>query len=363
VIRGVTRGRDADDTMTSRSAVRFDDIFIRATGVRLPSFLTVADAVAAGDCPPGLAAGVDTVSVACSPDESPAELAVSAARSALERAGSGPQDVSLILHAATYHQGHEMWAVASYLQRETLRNSCPAIEIRQMSNGGMAALELATAYLTSPGRHGDALLTTGDRFCLPGIDRWRADPGTPFADGGTALVLSRRGGIARLRSLAVLADPELEELHRGDVPFSAAPFSEGQPLDFEGPARAFVKKYGMGFTVTRANAGQQTVVKQALTDADMDLAEADFVLLPHFGKRRLQSIFYRPFGIDPKRTTWDWSRTVGHLGAGDQFAGLDWLLVSGRARAGDRVVMMGVGAGYSWGCAVVEILRPPVWSG
>lgn len=341
--------------------MRFDDLFIRGTGVRLPAFLPVADAVAAGDCPPGLAAGADTVSVSVSPDESPAEMAVGAARTALERADSGPHDVSLILHAASYHQGHEMWAVASYLQRETLRNTCPAIEVRQMSNGGMAALELATAYLTSPGRHGDALLTTGDRFCPPGLDRWRADPGTPFADGGTALVLSRRGGIARLLSLAVLADAELEELHRGDVPFSTSPLPGGRKLDFEGPARAFVKKYGMGFTVTRANAGQQTVVKQALADAEMELAEADFVLLPHFGKRRLQSIFYRPFGIDPRRTTWEWSRTIGHLGAGDQFAGLDRLLVSGLVRAGDRIVMMGVGAGYSWGCAVVEILRPPAW--
>jgi 3-oxoacyl-[acyl-carrier-protein] synthase-3 len=343
--------------------VRFDDMYIRATGVRLPAFLPVADAVAAGDFPRGQAVAADMASVSWSPAESPAEMAVAAARTALERTDSGPQDVRLILHAASYHQGHEMWAVASYLQRETLRNTCPAIEVRQMSNGGMAALELATAYLTSPGRRGDALLTTADRFCPPGMDRWRADPGTPFADGGTALVLSRRGGVARLRSLALLADSELEELHRGDTAFSAVPFADGRPLDFEEPARAFVKKYGMGFTVTRAHAGQQTVIKQALADADMELAEADHVLLPHFGKRRLQAIFYRPFGIDPGRTTWEWSRTVGHLGAGDQFAGLDRLLVSGRARPGDRVVLLGVGAGYSWGCAVVEILRQPAWSG
>ncbi len=85
-------------------------------------------------------------------------------------------------------------------------------------------------------------------------------------------------------------------------------------------------------------------------------------MLPHFGRRRLEAIYYRPYGIDPARTTWEWSRTVGHLGAGDQFAGLDHLVTSGRAVPGDRVVLIGVGAGYSWGAAVVEICDRPAWA-
>ncbi|MFB7939393.1 ketoacyl-ACP synthase III family protein [Streptomyces sp. NPDC004779] len=339
-----------------------EDIFIRGTGIRLPSTLTVADAVAAGDCPPATAAATGTVSVAVSPDESAAEMAVTAARSALARAGSGPRDIDLILHADTYHQGQDLWPVASYIQREAVHNSCTALEIRQMSNGGMAALELATAYLAADRNRCDALLTTADRFCPPGIDRWRTDPGTPYADGATALVLSRRGGYARLLSLSLLSDPELEPMHRGDEPFGPAPFSHRIPVDFEAAKRAFLAEVGLSYALTRANAGQRKVVKEALADAGMELAEADWFLLPHFGLRRLRSIYLQPYGIDPARTTWDWSRTVGHLGAGDQFAGLDRLVVSGRAAPGDRCVLIGVGAGYTWGCAVVEILDRPHWA-
>ncbi|MGW1196782.1 ketoacyl-ACP synthase III family protein [Streptomyces sp. NPDC002536] len=339
--------------------MQLDDIFVRGTGVRLPSFLPVADAVAAGDCPQKTAATTGTVSVAYSPDESAAEMAAAAARTALERAGSGPADVDLVLHADTYHQGQDLWPVASYVQREAGAGNGPAIEIRQMSNGGMAALDLAAAYLTAGTGRCDALLTTADRFCAPGIDRWRTDPGTPYADGATALVLSRRGGWARLRSLSVLADSELEPLHRGDEPFSPAPFTHRIPVDFEEAKKAFVGKVGMSFAVGRASAGQQTVVKEALADAGLELAEAEWVVLPHFGRRRLESIYHKPFGIDPARTAWEWSRTVGHLGAGDQFASLDHLVMSGRAVPGDRVVLIGVGAGYSWGCAVVEILERP----
>ncbi|WP_377270031.1 ketoacyl-ACP synthase III family protein [Peterkaempfera sp. SMS 1(5)a] len=342
--------------------MRVEDIFIRGTAICLPSSLLVADAVASGACPPRLAAATDMVSVAWSPDQSAAEMAADAARTVLERAGSAPEDLDLILHADTYHQGQDLWPVASYIQREAGGGSCPALEIRQMSNGGLAALDLAAAYLTADRNRCDALLTTADRFCAPGIDRWRTDPGTPYADGATALVLSRRGGFARLRSLAVLADAELEPLHRGREPFSPAPFTHRIPVDFEEAKKAFIGEMGMSFAVSRAHSGQQTVLKQALSDADMELAEADWVLLPHFGRRRLQAIYYKPFGIDPQRTTWDWSRTVGHLGAGDQFAGLDRLAVSGAAKPGDRIVLVGVGAGYSWGAAVVEILERPGWA-
>ncbi|MEU1215009.1 ketoacyl-ACP synthase III family protein [Streptomyces sp. NPDC005791] len=342
--------------------MRLEDVYIRGTSTRLPSRIPVADAVASGACPPRVAASTGMESVAHSPHESAAEMAAAAARTALERAGTHGGDVDLLLHADTYHQGQDLWPVASYIQREALGNTCQAVEIRQMSNGGLAALDLATAYLTAGHGHSDALLTTADRFCAPGIDRWNTDPGTPYADGATALVLSRRGGFARLVSLALHADPELEPLHRGDDPFTTAPFGHRMPVDFEAAKRAFVGRVGISYAITRSHNGQQTVIKEALADAGSDLADADWVVLPHFGRRRLDAIYHKPFGIDPARTTWDWNRTVGHLGAGDQFAGLDHLTVSGRARPGDRIVLVSVGAGYSWGCAVVDVLEQPDWA-
>ncbi|MFK0173623.1 ketoacyl-ACP synthase III family protein [Streptomyces sp. NPDC090306] len=342
--------------------MRLEDVYIRGTSTRLPSRIPIADAVASGACPPATATQTGMESVAYSPDESAAEMAAAAARTALRRAGTDGGDVDLLLHADTYHQGQDLWPVASYIQRETLGNACQAVEIRQMSNGGLAGLDLATAYLTAGHGHSDALITTADRFCAPGIDRWTTDPGTPYADGATALVLSRRGGYARLVSLALHADPELEPLHRGDDPFTTAPFGHRMPVDFEAAKRSFVGRAGISYAITRAHGGQQTVIKQALADAGSELAEADWVVLPHFGRRRLTSIYYKPFGIDPARTTWEYSRTVGHLGAGDQFAGLDHLTVSGRAKPGDRVVLVSVGAGYSWGCAVLDILEQPHWA-
>ncbi|WP_309317510.1 ketoacyl-ACP synthase III family protein [Streptomyces salinarius] len=342
--------------------MRFEDIHVRATATWLPPRRSLADADAAGDCPPVVAARTGMESVTVSDDAAAPEMAVRAARTALARAGSTSADVDLILHADTWFQGHDAWAVASYVQRETLANQCPAVEIRQMSNGGMAALDLAASYLAGAPERRDALLTTGDRYCMPGFDRWRTDPGTPYADGGTALVLSRREGFARLTSLVMSADPELEPLHRGDDPFAAAPLSHRTPLSFEDTTRVFNRRHGLSFALRRLAEGQTTVIKHALSDAGLALPEIDWVVLPHFGRLRLESLYYERFGIDPARTAWEWSRTVGHLGAGDQFASLDHLAGSGRAVPGDRCLLVGAGAGYSWGCAVLEITRRPDWA-
>ena len=342
--------------------VRIADVYVRGNGVRLPSQLLVADAIASGECEPKCVDRTDIESVSFSADESAAEMAVAAARIALRRGGCTAESVRLILHADTYHQGQDLWPVGSYLQRETVRNDCLALEIRQMSNGGMAAMELAVAYLTAEPGRADALLTAADRFCLPGIDRWRTDPGTPYADGASALVLSRRGGYARLVSLSVHADSDLEPLHRGNEPFGRVPFQHRMPVDFAAAKLSFAKEFGLSFGINKANAGQRAVVEEALADADLKLADAEWVVLPHFGRRRLDVNYLRPFDIDPDRTTWAWSRTVGHLGAGDQFAGLSHLVDSGRAKPGDRCVLIGVGAGYSWGCAVVEITDQPSWA-
>jgi len=230
------------------------------------------------------------------------------------------------------------------------------VEVRQTSNGGMAALDLAAAYLTVSANRQTALLTCGDRFCPPGFDRWRSDPGTVFADGGAALVLSRHGGFARLRSLVVGGDSELEGMHRGDDPFGPAPLSLRTPIDVHHTTRAFLRSAGASYALTRMATGQAQVVKLALAEADTDLPAIDWYVLPNFGRRRMESNFFRPLGVDPDRTAWDWGRGVGHLGAGDQFAGLAHLLDSGRLRPGQRCAMIGVGGGFSWSCAVLEMV-------
>lgn len=333
-------------------------MFLVATGSAIPADrVTTAAAVRQGVLPQAIADLAQTESVRVSP-QAAVELGARAGRMALARSGIEPGRVGLLLHASTYHQGHDLWPAASYLQREVLANACSAVEIRQMSNGALAGLDLASSHLTA---HPDdaVLLTAADRFAPPGIDRWLTDPGSPYGDGAGAVLVSGRGGFARVRALALHADPSLEPLHRGTDAFTPGPFAAGRPVDFTPSKQSFLAAEGAARVAVRTAAGQREVVDKALAEAGVEMRDIDWFLLPHFGLRRLMSIYVRPYDIDLARTTWAWNRTIGHLGAADPLAGLDHLAATGALRPGRLLAMISVGAGYTWGCAILEILGEP----
>ena len=337
-----------------------DQLYLAGIGCWLPPAVPVSEAVRRGDCAAIDAERIGMLSVTVDDSgEVPAELAARAARIALAQARSESTgiDPMIVLHAHLFDQGNQLWSPAGYVQRRAAAGNCPAVAVDQVSNGGMAAIDLAAAYLR--GSPGSALVTTADRFCLPGFDRWHSDPGTVYADGGTALVLSNQAGFARLTALATVSDSELEGMHRVG-PASGIGRSTGrQPVDLGGLKDAFVSQTGSARTLERILAGQQAATAEALDAAGMKLVEIDWFVLPHFGLRRLRSNYLRYLEIDLDRSNWAVSRTIGHLGAGDQVASIDQLLRASLLRAGQRCLLLAVGAGFSWSAAVLEVDRSP----
>ncbi|MET8650109.1 MULTISPECIES: ketoacyl-ACP synthase III family protein [Nocardia] len=332
-----------------------DSIYISGIGTALAPRRPISDAVASGECPPKIADANRIESVAVSEGPSGVELAATAARAAIADAGVDGARIDIVAHSNVYYQGHDLWSPSAYIQHAAGAADAVAVEVRQMSNGGMAAIDLAAAYLGA--RDGDlALVTTGDRFAAPGFDRFISDPGTIYGDGGTAVILSRTEGFAVFRSFVQAADPTLERMHRGDDPFGVAPFSVRPRVDLDPLKKAFLTGSNVLPNVEKVRRGQERVIARSLDDAGVKISDIDWFVLPHFGSRRLRSTYLRPFDIDVERTTWSLARTVGHLGAGDQLAGLAHLRERDLLRGGDAVLFAGVGAGFSWSAAVAEIL-------
>lgn len=348
-----------------QSRHRSGGLFIAGCASWLPPAVTAEQAVTAGQITAREAARTGVAAVTVSEGRSAPEMASLAARIALRRADCPPQDIGLVLHASLYDQGHDLWAPASYVQRTALgalQSHAPAMEVRQVSNGGMASLELASAYLRAGTDSPAALLTSGDVFCPPGFDRWRSDPGTVYADGGAALVLSRRGGFARLLGQFNVSEPRLEGMHRGDASFLPPATGVRRVVDLDACKREFLAEVGRPSAIAWVGGGQRRALLGALEELGLGIGDIARFVLPHLGSRRLAATFFQPFGIDPEQSTWSWSRSVGHLGAGDQFAGLAHLVQTKQVCAGDVLLLVGVGAGFSWSCAAVEVLACPDWA-
>lgn len=334
------------------------DIFVASTATALPPAVDVADAEAAGlvdDPHTGL--GYDSIAVA--DGVAGPEMAVAAGRVAVARSGIAAAEYELLLHSSLWFQGLDMWGTASYVANETVGAQAVSMDLQQRSCGGMAAFHMATAYLES-GFGTTALLTTGDAFAAPAFDRWNSQMYTLFGDGGTAIALSTRGGVARVLATAAHADNSLEGFGRGGEPFRFAPGAEA-PVPVLRRLLRHSRTPAAAGGWERIEAAMLKTRDQVLSDAGVDQDRIARAVLPFIHRGGGQAENYHALGFTEAQSVWEFGRAVGHLGAGDQFAGLDFLLARGDVAVGDLVLVFGVGVGFNFAAAVLEIVTSPGW--
>jgi 3-oxoacyl-[acyl-carrier-protein] synthase-3 len=337
--------------------VIWDDLYLAAAASWLPPAVSVEDALASGLFDPADAERQDFLSVTVADaGENIADIWSRAARLALCRSGMDADSIDLLLCASILGAGVDGWNAAAYVQRELGMTGGLAVEVRSGSNGGMAAIELAASFLQRPGASA-AIITAGDLFPMPYVDRWRTERFL-LADGCAAVVLSTRGGFARLVATASTSDPALEAMHRGDTPIDPFAPDKKYPIDLRARAKSF-QEGGMSKEeiFQRLSFGPRFVVREVLMETGLTMDEIEHVIVPHFGRTITTMQCLRPLGLrDIERTAWDFVRRTGHLGPGDQFAALNHLNENGELKTGQYVLMLGVGAGFSWSTALLEIV-------
>ncbi|MEU0914316.1 3-oxoacyl-ACP synthase III family protein [Streptomyces althioticus] len=126
--------------------------------------------------------------------ENASDLAVAAARQALDEAGLKIGDVDLLLFASTSQDLIE--PATSHLVAAKLDAACPVFDVKNACNSVLNAMEVATAFIEA-GRYRTVLIACGEPATL--ATRWhapdrqallRALPGYTASDAGAAMVLT-----------------------------------------------------------------------------------------------------------------------------------------------------------------------------
>ncbi|MGA8114202.1 MAG: ketoacyl-ACP synthase III family protein [Actinocatenispora sp.] len=339
-----------------------ENLFVAGAGTYLPPAVDVTRAVAQGRYAAAAHAEYGYLSVTVSDDLAPPDMAVRAAGRALARSGHAPDDVALLLHASSWYQGVDFWPAAAHIHNEVLPGCryAPALDMQQMSNG-VGVLELAACFLAVDRPRSAVLVTSADRFAEPGFDRWAGD-GMVFGDGAGALLLRRDDGVARVLSVTTVVDTGVVGAGRGDEPFGPVSGHAGFPVDVRGRRAAFGAGQLPGAVGERIRRGFVDAVDGALAEVGMRRDELARVVLPNVGRTGMWRAYLTPLGLDLAATTWDFGRSTGHVGAADQMIGFCHLVESGQLGPGDRIMLVGIGVGFSWSCAVLELVRRPDWS-
>ena len=265
------------------------------------------------------------------------DLALQAARHALEAAGRSAEELDLIV-VATSTPDMVFPSTACILQRKLGVHGCPAFDLQAVCSGFVYALAVADSMVRA-GSARCALVVGAEVFSriLDFDDRTTC---VLFGDGAGAVVLEASEAPGILAS----------ELHADgrhiDILCTPGTVSGGRVLGdpllkMDGPA---VFKLAVGVLDSAARA---VLAKAGRSEADLDW------LVPHQANIRIMQSTARKLRLplDKLIATVD---EHGNTSAASVPLALDVAVRSGRIQRGDTVMLEGVGGGFTWGAVLLE---------
>jgi 3-oxoacyl-[acyl-carrier-protein] synthase-3 len=260
------------------------------------------------------------------------DLAVVAARRALERAGMSGNDLDLIV-LATATPDHTFPATATKVQAQLGMKRGAAFDIQAVCSGFVFALAMADNALRL-GQARTALVIGAETFSR--ILDWR-DRGTCvlFGDGAGALVLNAVADSGP-RGRGVLST----HLHSDGTQYDIL-FVDGGPSTTGTTGHLRMEVQHLSEVV------EEALAANGLTGADIDW------LVPHQANLRIIDAIGKRLRVKPGRTVITIERHANTSAASIPLA-LDEAVGDGRIQPGDLVLMEALGGGLTWGAALVR---------
>lgn len=321
---------------------------IAATGHHLPArVVTNADLVAAGA--PFEEAEIERLSGIrtrhwVAGDEATSDLAVAAARTALERAGVGPAAVDRLI-VGTVSPDHMSPSAACLAQHALGLRPVPALDLTASCSGFLYALDAAARAVATGEDHVLAVAADVRSRFLDLEDRSTC---ALFGDGaGAALVTAGDDPEAGLVAIGLLADGSGARSVYVPAGGSRRPASAETVA-----AREHCIRMESGPQVyLSAVEGMLGTAERLLDALGLTFADVDLVV-PHQPNRRILDRMARLARIPVDRIYVNIDRTGNVSGASVAIA-LDEVLTAGLVAPGARVLLLAAGAGYTAGAALL----------
>ncbi len=269
--------------------------------------------------------------------QSSSDLAVVAARHALEAAGQPASAIDLII-VATSTPDMVFPSTACIVQHKLGIHGCPAFDMQAVCSGFVYALSVADSMIRT-GAASKALVIGAEIFSriLDFNDRGTCEM---YCDGAGAVVLEASYSPGILAS-DLHADGRYVDILCVPGTLSCGKVIGDPLLKMDGQA---VFKLAVGVLESAARA--------VLAKADRSQADIDW-LIPHQANIRIMRSTARKLKLpmDKLIVTVD---QHGNTSAASVPLALDVAVRSGRVKRGDTVMLEGVGGGFTWGAVLLD---------
>jgi 3-oxoacyl-[acyl-carrier-protein] synthase-3 len=266
------------------------------------------------------------------------DLALHASQNALKAAGIGADQIDLII-VATSTPDHVFPSTACLLQAKLGTKGSAAFDVQAVCSGFVYGLATADSFIKS--RMAKSALVVGAEVFSRILD-WN-DRGTCvlFGDGAGAVVLvaSEKPGI---HASVLRADGSQAGMLSVPGNICGGAITGSPFLQMNGQA---VFKFAVKVLEESA--------RETVAAAGMQLSDIDW-LIPHQANVRILEATARKLGLPPQKLV----VTVDHHGntsAASVPLALDEFVRAGRIRPGHRLLLQGVGGGFTWGSSLVTL--------
>ena len=271
------------------------------------------------------------------PGTTSSELGLLAAQRALEMAGVSAQEIDLII-VATSTPDFIFPSTACIIQGKLGNKGATAFDVQAVCSGFAYALGIAEKFIRS-GSHRRALVIGAEVFSR--ILDWN-DRGTCvlFGDGAGAVVLeaSEQPGI-----LATALHADGSQFGILNVP--------GQICGGQVTGDPFLRMDGQAVFKFAVRV-LADVAEEVCATAGIETSGVDW-LIPHQANIRIIEATGKKLGIDRERVIVTVDRH-GNTSAASVPLALDEAVRDGRIQRGQKVLLEGVGGGFTWGAALFE---------
>ncbi len=273
-------------------------------------------------------------------DESQAssDLALEASRAALAAAQVAPEDIDLII-VATSTPDHVFPSTACLLQAKLGVRGCAAFDVQAVCSGFVYGLATADSFIRS-GMNRRALVVGTEVFSR--IMDWN-DRATCvlFGDGAGAVVLAA-GETPGIHASVLHADGSYADILSVPGNVCGGRIVGSPYLQMQGN-----QVFKLAVKVL------DEVARETLKAADMSIADVDW-LIPHQANVRILEATARRLGVPLERVAMTVDKH-GNTSAASIPLALDEYVRAGKIRAGQRVLMEGVGGGFTWGAVLATM--------
>ena len=278
------------------------------------------------------------------PKDTTSSLGTQAALSALESAKVDPADVDLVI-VATISPDYVMPATASLVQHAIGAPRAGAFDLNAGCAGFVYALSVGSSLIVS-GAH-QTVVVVGAEAITREIDFSDRSTCVLFGDGAGAVVLQASSEPTGVLSSVLGSDGSGADALIVPAGGSRSPAS----VETVEGRKHFLKMRGnevYRFAVSAmTRASRDAMAKAGLGPSDIDL------FVPHQANLRIILSAAKSLKLPPEKVFVNVDR-YGNTSAASIPIALSEAVEQGRLHQGDRVVVVGFGAGLSWAAAVVQ---------